>query len=320
MIANLDVSRLSLGCAPIGNLYQGVDPSVAAATVQAAVDAGITLFDTAPLYGVGLSETRVGEVLSTVPRDRFRIATKVGRLLEPNLPGAPEEESIFEDTPDVHPVFDFSADGVHRSLEASLVRLGLDRVDIVHVHDPDNHMDQAIDEAYPALRRWRDEGVVGAIGAGMNFAGPLTRIVREADVDCVLLAGQYTLLNQNGLDALLPLCLSTNTAVIAAAVFNTGILADPADNATYFYSPAPPEILDRARRMRDVCTRHGVPLAAAAMQFALGHPAVATVLVGMRSPDEVAANTAAFEMSIPPELWTELKNEGLLPEAAPTPH
>nr|MBA2608253.1 aldo/keto reductase [Actinomycetota bacterium] len=296
MIANLDVSRLSLGSAPIGNLYQGVDPSVAAATVQAAVDAGITLFDTAPLYGVGLSETRVGEVLSTVPRDRFRIATKVGRLLEPNLPGAPEEESIFEDTPDVHPVFDFSADGVHRSLEASLVRLGLDRVDIVHVHDPDNHMDQAIDEAYPALRRWRDEGVVGAIGAGMNFAGPLTRIVREADVDCVLLAGQYTLLNQNGLDALLPLCLSTNTAVIAAAVFNTGILADPADNATYFYSPAPPEILDRARRMRDVCTRHGVPLAAAAMQFALGHPAVATVLVGMRSPDEVAANTAAFEM------------------------
>ncbi len=319
MIDYLGISRLSLGCAPLGNLYKGVDPTDAHATLHAALDAGITFFDTAPLYGVGLSESRVGEALSTVPRDRFRIATKVGRLLEPNLPGAPTEESIFEDTPDVHPVFDFSADGVHRSLEASLERLGLDRVDIVHVHDPDNHMDQAIHEAYPALRRWRDEGVVGAIGAGMNFAEPLARIVREADVDCVLLAGQYTLLNQNGLNDLLPLCEETHTSVIAAAVFNTGVLADPSDGATYFYSSASPEILDRARRMRDVCARYDVPLAAAAIQFALGHPAVATVLCGMRSPAEVAENSAAFELPIPPDLWAELKSESLLPESVPTP-
>ena len=319
MIRELEVSRLSLGCAPVGNLYKGVDPHVAKATLRAALAAGITLFDTAPLYGVGLSETRVGEVLSTVPRESFRIATKVGRLLVADESGVPKETSIFEDTPDVHPVFDFSADGVHRSLEASLKRLGLDRVDIVHMHDPDHHLDQAINEAYPALRRWRDEGVVGAIGAGMNFAEPLTRIVREADVDCVLLAGQYTLLDQNGLRELLPLCAETNTAVIAAAVFNTGVLADPSDNATFFYAPASAKILDRARAMKAVCERHGVALAAAAIQFALGHPAVETVLVGMRSPEEVSVNVTAFNTPIPPDVWTELKSERLLPDDVPTP-
>jgi D-threo-aldose 1-dehydrogenase len=319
VIDHLEVSRLSLGCAPLGNLYRGVDPADSRATLTTALDAGITLFDTAPLYGVGLSESRVGDVLATVDRSSFSIATKVGRLLEPNLPGGPKEESIFEDMPDLHPVFDFSADGVHRSLEASLERLGLDRVDIVHVHDPDNHMDQAINEAYPALRRWRDEGVVGAIGAGMNFAEPLARIVREADVDCVLLAGQYTLLDQNGLNDLLPLCAETGTSVIAAAVFNSGVLADPSDDATYFYAPASRQVLDRARHIQAVCARYGVPLHAAAMQFPLGHPAVATVLVGMRSPDEVAANTAAFAMPIPPDLWAELKAEALLPPGAFTP-
>ena len=319
MINGLDVSRLSLGCAPVGNLYKGVDPAVSDATLRAALEAGITLFDTAPLYGVGLSETRVGEVLSTVPRESFRIATKVGRLLVPNEPGAPKDDGIFEDVPDVHPVFDFSADGVARSLEASLKRLGLDRVDIVHVHDPDDHMDEAINEAYPALRRWRAEGVVGAIGAGMNFSAPLTRLVREADVDCVLLAGQYTLLDQTGLDELFPACEATGTRVIAAAVFNTGVLADPSDSATYFYSQASPSILERARAIQAVCARHGVPLPAAAMQFALGHPVVETVLVGMRSPEEVAANVAAFHHPVPPDMWAELKAERLLPESVPTP-
>ncbi len=315
----VEVSRLSLGCAPVGNLYAGVDAAVADATLRAAIEAGITFFDTAPLYGVGLSETRVGAVLSTVPRESFRIATKVGRLLEPNAPGAPREPSIFEGTPDVHPVFDFTADGVHRSLEASLERLGLDRVDVVHVHDPDDHMDQAINQAYAALRRWRDEGVVGAIGAGMNFSAPLARIVREADVDCVLLAGQYTLLDQTGLDELLPLCVDTGTRVIAAAVFNTGVLADPSDDATFFYSQASPEVLARARAIKAVCAGYDVPLPAAAMQFPLGHAAVETVLVGMRSPEEVTSNTAAFRHPIPPDLWAELKAEGLLPAHVPTP-
>ena len=295
-------AQLGLGCAPLANLYSEVDPAQAEATLRAALDAGITYFDTAPHYGAGLSETRTGAVLATVPRESFRISTKVGRLLEPSTRGS----AMFPGEPAMRRVFDFSADGVKRSLAASLERLGLDRVDIVFVHDPDDHLDQAIDEAFPVLRQWRDEGVVGAIGAGMNYSEPLARIVREADVDCVLLAGEYTLLDQNGARELLPLCEATSTRVIAAAVFNSGILADPSDDATFFYSPAPPELLDRARTMQAVCARYGVPLAAAAMQFPARHPAVDTVLVGMRSPEEVTANTANFNLPIPDDLWAEL--------------
>ncbi|HUR78597.1 MAG TPA: aldo/keto reductase [Acidimicrobiales bacterium] len=315
MINGLEVSRLSLGCAPLANLYTHVDPAVAGATIHAALDAGITYFDTAPHYGAGLSETRAGAALSGIARSSFRISTKVGRLLAAGAPKNP----MFTDAPALHSEFDFSADGVKRSLESSLDRLGLDRVDIVHVHDPDHHLDEAIDEAFPVLRQWRDEGVIGAVGAGMNYATPLARIVREAGVDCVLLAGQYTLLDQTGLVELLPLCEQTGVRVIAAAVFNSGVLADPSDDATYFYSPAPLEIIDRARQTRAVCARYDVPLAAAAMQFPLGHPAVETVLVGMRSPDEVATNTAGFATRIPSDLWAELKADGLLPEHVPTP-
>jgi D-threo-aldose 1-dehydrogenase len=315
VINGLEVSRLSLGCAPLANLYAAVDPQQADATIRAALDAGVTYFDTAPHYGAGLSETRVGATLRTLPRDAFRVSTKVGRLLKPGAP----RNNIFEDVPDLHSSFDFTADGVRRSLEFSLERLGLDRVDIVYVHDPDDQMDLALAEAFPVLRQWRDEGVVGAIGAGMNFAAPLTRIVREAGVDCVLLAGEYTLLDQNGTHELLPLCAATGTRVVAAAVFNSGILADPSDDATFFYAPAPPELLDRARKMQAVCARYDVPLAAAAMQFPTGHPAVETVLVGMRSPAEVATNTAAFDLPIPPDLWAELKGERLLPDDVITP-
>lgn len=314
-IRGLQVSKLSLGCAPLANLYSSVTTEQADATIRAALDSGIAYFDTAPHYGSGLSETRTGDTLRTVARDTFVISTKVGRLLAPGR----ADGDLFDDVPPLHSEFDFSADGVHRSLEASLERLGLDHIDIVHVHDPDDHLDQALTEAYPALRRWRDEGVVGAIGAGMNFAEPLTRIVNEADVDCVLLAGQYTLLNQNGLAALFPACEATGTRVIAAAVFNTGILADPTDNATYFYAPASAEQLTKARAIQAVCARYDVPLPAAALQFALGHPVVETVLTGMRSPEEVAANTAYFNQPIPADVWTELKAEGLLPEFVPTP-
>ena len=237
-----------------------------------------------------------------MPRDSFVVSTKVGRVLAPGR----TRNDIFDDAPDLHSTFDFSADGVARSLEASLERLGLDHVDIVYVHDPDDHMDQAVNEAFPLLRRWRDEGVVGAIGAGMNHAGPLARIVREADVDVVLLAGQYTLLDQTGERELLPLCDERGVRVTAAAVFNSGVLANPTDNATFFYSQASPEIIGRARAMKAACERHGVSLPAAAMQFPLRHPAVETVLVGMRSPEEIAANTAAFTTPIPKDLWPEL--------------
>ena len=296
-------ARLGLGCAPLANLYSEVDPEQADATIRAALASGITYFDTAPHYGAGLSERRVGATLRTVPRDSFRLSTKVGRLLEPAAHG----EAMFPGEPAMRRVFDFSADGVKRSLESSLERLGLDRVDIVLVHDPDDHLDQAISDAFPVLRQWRDEGVVGAIGAGMNYSAPLTRIVREADVDCVLLAGQYTLLDQTGERHLFPACEETGTRVIAAAVFNSGVLADPSDDATFFYSQASPEILDRARKMQAVCARYEVPLAAAAMQFPTRHAVVDTVLVGMRSPEEIAGNAAAFNMPIPEELWAELR-------------
>ncbi len=302
MIRGLALGQLSLGCAPLAGLYTGVDPEIAGATLRAALAAGVTYFDTAPHYAAGLSEARTGAVLSTVPRDSFVISTKVGRLLEPGR----ARNDIFDGAPDLHSSFDFSADGVTRALEASLARLGLDRVDIVYVHDPDDHMDQALTEAFPVLRRWRDEGVVGAIGAGMNHSAPLARIVREAEVDCVLLAGQYTLLDQRGGDELLPLCERSGVRVVNAAVFNSGVLANPTDDATFFYGQAPPDVIDRARRMQAACERHGVRLAAAAMQFGLRHPAVETVLVGMRSPGEVAANTAAFNTPIPEALWAEL--------------
>jgi len=307
------MTPLGLGCAPIGNLYDAVTDDEAHAVVLAAYGAGVRFFDTAPLYGHGLSERRLGAALASLPRDSLTVSTKVGRLLVADDPSARPDDTGFADVPPVHPVFDFSADGVQRSLEASLDRLGLDRVDIVHVHDPDDHAEEALAGAFPALRRWRDEGVVGAIGAGMNQAPMLARFVREADIDCVLLAGRYTLLDQSGLDDLLPLCEREHVSVIAAGVFNSGLLANPKPGAPFDYAPAPPEIVERARRLAAVCARHDVPLTAAALQFATAHPAVTCVLTGVRSVDELRANVADFERPIPPDLWTDLRAEGLTP-------
>ena len=312
------MTPLGLGCAPIGNLYEPVADDEAHAVVAAAYDAGIRLFDTAPLYGHGLSERRLGAVLQSLPRASLAVSTKVGRLLVPNAT-ADQGETIFIDTPAMHPVFDFSAEGVRRSLGASLDRLGLDRVDIVHVHDPDDHAEEALAGAFPELRRWRDESVVGAIGAGMNQAPMLARFVREAGVDCVLLAGRYTLLDQSGLDELLPLCEREGVSVIAAGVFNSGLLANPTPGAPFNYAPAPPQVVERARQVAAVCARHDVALTAAALQFAAAHPAVTCVLTGVRSVAELQANIADYERPIPPELWSDLRAEGLLSEAAPTP-
>jgi D-threo-aldose 1-dehydrogenase len=307
------MTPLGLGCAPIGNLYEPVTDDEAHAVVLAAYDAGVRFFDTAPLYGHGLSERRLGAALASLPRDSLTVSTKVGRLLVADDPGARLEVTGFADVPPVHPIFDFSADGVQRSLEASLERLGLDRVDIVHVHDPDDHAEEALAGAFPALRRWRDEGVVGAIGAGMNQAPMLARFVREAGIDCVLLAGRYTLLDQSGLDDLLPLCEREHVSVIAAGVFNSGLLANPTPGAPFDYAPAPPEVVERARRLAAVCARHDVPLTAAALQFATAHPAVTCVLTGVRSVDELRANVADFERPIPSALWDDLRAERLIP-------
>jgi D-threo-aldose 1-dehydrogenase len=274
--------------------------------VEAAYERGLRLFDTAPLYGSGLSEQRLGAVLRTKPRDEFVLSTKVGRLLRAN---GPAEPTMFEGTPPLRPVFDFSYDGVLRSLDESLARLGLDRVDIALIHDPDDHYEQALEGAYPALERLRGEGVVGAIGVGMNQTELLVRFARDGDFDCFLLAGRYTLLDTSGLDELLPLAAERGISIVAGGVFNSGVLAS---GETYDYAPAPTEVLERAARLREVCTRWGVPLEAAAIQFPLGHPAVTCVVVGCRSAAEVEEDVRLFQLDIPAGLWQELKAAGLL--------
>jgi D-threo-aldose 1-dehydrogenase len=219
----------------------------------------------------------------------------------------------------VNPVFDFSYDGVMRSLEESLERLGLDRVDVLHIHDPDDHYDEALAGAYRALDRLRSEGTIGAVGAGMNQSAMLARFAREADFDCFLLAGRYTLLDQSGLADLLPLCEERGISIIVGGVYNSGLLADPRPGAPFDYEPAAAELVDRAVRLRDVCARHGVPLKAAAIQFPFGHAAVASVLTGARSPAELEENVAMFLHEIPPDMWDELRREQLLGEDVPTP-
>lgn len=298
------VTRLGLGCAPIGNLFAAVSDDDAHATVDAAWDAGLRLFDTAPLYGHGLSEQRLGQALRGRPRDELVIATKVGRLLVPADPR--HGDSIFVDAPALAPVFDFSRDGTLRSLEASLERLGLDRIDVVHVHDPDDHADEAVAGAFPALCELRDQGVIGAVGCGMNQVALLRRFVDEVDLDVILLAGRYTLLDRSGGDDLLPVCHERGIGVIVGGVFNSGLLADPDATPTYDYGPAAPELVARARTLRDRAVAYGVPLPAAAIGFALRNEAVTSVIVGARSADEVREDVALASTAIPTELWSDL--------------
>ncbi len=319
----LRVTRLGLGTAPLGNLFRPVADAEARAVVDRACRAGLALFDTAPLYGSGLAERRLGDALRGRPRDQLAVATKVGRLLRPDAP--PEEsqfyrgEPFYKDAPALNPVFDFSYDGVMRSFEESLARLGLERVEILHIHDPDRHYEEALGGAYRALDRLRREGTIAAVGAGMNQAEMLARFAREADFDCFLLAGRYTLLDQTGLRELLPLCLERGIAIIAGGVYNSGILADPRPGATFDYVPAAPGVLERARRLEAVCRRHGVPLKAAALAFPLGHPAVASIVVGSRSVAELEENLAMFRCEVPAALWEELRAERLIAEEAPVP-
>jgi D-threo-aldose 1-dehydrogenase len=313
----LTVTRLGLGTAPLAGLYRAVRKEDALRTIEAAWDSGIRFFDTAPLYGHGLGELRTGQVLGSKPRDEFTLATKVGRLLRADVP--PEPGQSFFGTPPVNPVFDFSYDGVMRSVEESRERLGIERLDILHIHDPDDHFEEALQGAYRALDRLRSDGVIQAVGAGMNQAEMLTRFARAADFDCFLLAGRYTLLDQVALKELLPVCVERGVAVIAAGVYNSGILGDPKPGTHYNYQDAPAETIDRAQRIRDVCERHHVPLRAAAVQFPLGHPAVQTVVVGCRSVEQMEDSVRMFETEIPAALWEELKSEGLLPAEAPTP-
>jgi D-threo-aldose 1-dehydrogenase len=314
------VTELSFGGAAIGNLFTEVSEQDARAAVDAAWAGGIRTFDTAPHYGLGLSERRLGDALRQRPRDEYVISTKVGRVLDP----APSADAPAGGDPEGFAVparyvrrFDFSADGVTRSLEASLARLGLDRVDIALIHDPDDHADQAFREGYPALEKLRAAGVVRAIGAGMNQAEMLTRFVTDTDVDLVLVAGRYTLLDQSAAAELLPAALRRGVSVIAGGVFNSGVLAAPDAGATYDYQAAPAELIERARRLQEACARFGVPLRAAAARFPLTHPAVASVLIGARNAAEITDAVALRALDIPAALWDALATDSADGAAGP---
>jgi D-threo-aldose 1-dehydrogenase len=296
---------LVFGGAPIAGLYAPVSNAVAAATLQAAWDAGIRAFDTAPHYGVGLSEQRIGDFLAGRPRAEFVVSTKVGRRLVP-ASGPVDGVDEFYDTPALSRVRDYSADGTRRSLEDSLRRLRLDRLDIALIHDPDEHMAEALDGAYPALARLRADGTVGAIGVGVTSTAVAEWFVTRCDLDYVLIAGRYTLLDDSAARSLFPLCRSRGVAVLAGGVFNSGILAG---GTRYEYALAPPDVLARAGRIAEACARHHVPVAAAALRFVLRHPAVTAAVVGARTPDEIRADAGYLSFPVPDALWAELDSQ-----------
>ena len=312
----LRVTRLGIGGAPIGSLFRTVSEDDASATVRRGLDLGLNYIDTAPLYGHGMSEMRLERVLKDVPRDSFVLSTKVGRVLNPV--DSPPVSPHFPSLPKLEAVFDYSRDGILRSLEESLQRLSLDRVDIAYIHDADDHWEQAIDEAYPTLAELRSQGVVKAIGVGMNQWEMEARFAREGDFDCFLLAGRYTLLDQSSLAELMPVCLEKNVSLVLGGPFNSGILAsDLGPGATYDYETAPVDIIEKARKTKDVCDRYAVPLKAAALQFGLLHPAVAATIPGPRSVAEVEENFRMAGHPIPVDLWAELKHEGLIDPQSP---
>jgi len=287
----IDTGPLGLGTAPLGGLYEPVDERTALAVVDRAWELGVRFFDTAPYYGSGLAERRLGDGLRGKPRDEVVVSTKVGRLLRP---GASGWDGAY---------FDFSYDAALRSLEESLARLGLDRVDVALVHDPDDHYDEALAGAFAALSRLRDEGAVRAIGVGMNQVELLCRFAREADPDCFLVAGRYTVLDRAAAEELLPLCRERGITVIAGGVFNSGILAG---GDTFDYQAAPLDVVARVDHLRAVCARWDVPLPAAAVQFPHRHPVVGCVVVGCRSVEELETDVGDFERELPPGLWDEL--------------
>ena len=327
----VSLTRMGFGTAPLGNLYRKVSDEDAQGALQAAWDAGIRYVDTAPQYGLGRSEQRVGMAVRTWDRGALTLSTKIGRLLVDCAPDEVTPEA-FVDVPQKRIVFDYSYDGVMRSHEASLQRLGIDAVDILLVHDVDTFSQGSQEAAdarvrglferggYRALTELRDAGVIKAIGAGVNEWQVCERLLGLGDFDCFLLAGRYTLLEQEALESFLPLCQRRDVAIILGGPYNSGILATGAvEGARYNYAPASPEILDRVRRIEAVCSAHGVRLIEAALQFVMGHPAVRTVIPGAVSAAEVKANVEIFSHPLPAALWSDLKNAGLLRSDAPVP-
>ena len=314
---SLCATTLGLGTTAIGGLYAATSQESAEETMQTAWNLGVRFFDTAPQYGNGMAEQRLGAFLQEKPRDSYVLCTKVGRLLR--LPENPQgEDAYYKGTPPERPVFDFSYDGVMRSVEDSLKRLGIPRIDVLHIHDPDLHYGQAIDGAYKALDTLRREKSIGAVGVGMNQSEMLAEFARNGNFDCFLLAGRYTLLEQGALKELLPLCDEKNISIIIGGVYNSGLLADPRAGAKFNYEDADKALVDRAIELETLCLRHGVPLKAAAIQFPLAHPAVASVLTGARSREEMIENDALFRQPIPSSLWEELRARGMIAEGSPT--
>jgi D-threo-aldose 1-dehydrogenase len=320
----LNVTALGFGATAIGGMYEEVSDDQAHDAVDAAWEQGIRLFDAAPQYGLGLGEMRLGAGLAGHPRDEYVLSTKVGRLLRADAPPNPDDFGpdglpFDKGTPAVSTVYDYSRDGVLTSIEESLARLGKDRLDLVYVHDPDDYVAQALATAFPTLIELREQGVISAIGAGMNQTAALETFARETDPDVFLLAGRYTLLEQDALGVFLPLCEQRGIAVIVGGAYNSGLLADPNPGTHYNYLPAPQSLIERAQQLQAVCVRYGVPLKAAAIQFPAAHPVVAAVLTGSRRAAELDENCALFDLPIPPDLWQELRAAGLLDERAPVP-
>jgi D-threo-aldose 1-dehydrogenase len=316
-MSDLTFGPLGFGAAGIGNLYRAVDDSVARAAVEAAWAGGIRYFDTAPHYGLGLSERRLGLALGDKPRGEFLVSTKAGRLLVPaDNPSRSRDDEGFDVPADLRRVWDPTEAGIRRSLEESLDRLGLDYVDVLYLHDPDAYdLEAGITQALPAMVKLRAEGLVKAIGVGSNSSDALLECVQRSELDLVMLAGRYTLLEQPAQENLLPACVEHGVGVVNVGVYNSGLLARATigDDAHYNYVPAPQEILDRARRLAACCAEFGVELPTAALQFSLRHPAVRTVVVGASSPSQIRQNIARMLEPIPEELWEELRRRSLVP-------
>lgn len=314
------VTRLGFGLASLGGLFAPVSDEDARQAVDRAWEVGVRLFDTAPVYGYGLSEQRAGTALRARPRDEYTLCTKVGRLI---VPGGGDTQPIWADPPPgVGPVRDYTYAGVLRSVEESLERLGLDRVDVLHVHDPDEDFPVAVADAYRALAELRDRGTIGAVSAGVNHAPVAARYLREVaapGLDCLLLAGRYNLLDQTGLDEVLPLCAARGIAVMVAGVYQSGLLLDPRPGAPHGFATVPAELAGRVVAWHDVCRRFAVPTAAAAVQFPFGHPAVTCVVVGGRTAAEVDETARLLAHPVPAAFWTAARTAGLLPDGVPTP-
>jgi D-threo-aldose 1-dehydrogenase len=311
---SIEIPTLGFGAAPIGNLYREVSHEEAVNAVIAAWDGGIRYFDTAPHYGLGLSELRVGEALAGRPRNEYILSTKVGRLLRPNPAPTGRDTDGFDVPDDLIRVRDYSRDGVMRSIEESLDRLGTDRIDIVYIHDPDDYWAEALNGAVPALASLRDQGVIGAYGVGMNQAEMLYRFVTESDINVIMLAGRYTLLEQGAAAVLIPACIERQVGIVNVGVFNSGLLSKNrvSPDATYNYEQAPEDLVRRANELADICEAHGTTLPAAAIAFSFRHPAVTSVVLGMRTPQQVKRNLYLTEDPVPDALWDELRQRGLI--------